>query len=91
MEWLALTGGRITPVVSVRGELVPYGAWLAAQARAGPACACGRRCLGSGRTCGSAECVAALRDTDSSASGTRRGLPVSLRSAHANLTLAGPR
>ena len=62
-EWLALPGGRIRPVVSVPGpngtaELLAYSAWLA---RLRPACRCGRPRLGSGRTCGSAECVAGLR------------------------------
>ena len=62
-EWLALPGGRIRPVVSVPGpggiaELLAYAAWLA---RLRPACQCGRPRLGSGRTCGSAECVAGLR------------------------------
>jgi len=62
-EWLALPGGRIRPVVSVPGpggmaELLAYAAWLA---RLRPACRCGRPRLGSGRTCGSTECVAGLR------------------------------
>jgi len=62
-EWLALPGGGIRQVVSVPGtggiaELLAYGAWLA---RLRPACRCGRPRLGSGRTCGSAECVAQLR------------------------------
>ena len=62
-EWLALPGGRIRPVVSVPGpggiaELLAYSAWLT---RLRPACRCGRPRLGSGRTCGSAECVAQLR------------------------------
>jgi len=39
-------------------ELLAYAAWLA---RLRPACRCGRPRLGSGRTCGSAECVAELR------------------------------
>jgi len=61
-EWLAMPGGRIRPVVSVPGddgdvELLAYDAWLA---RRRPACSCGRPRLGSGRTCGSAECVAEL-------------------------------
>ena len=61
-EWLALPGGGIRPVVSVPGsggtaELLAYGAWLA---RLRPTCVCGRPRLGSGRTCGSAECIAAL-------------------------------
>jgi hypothetical protein len=62
-EWLALPGGGIRPVVTVPGssgiaELLAYGAWLA---RLRPACRCGSPRLGSGRTCGSAECVAQLR------------------------------
>jgi hypothetical protein len=62
-EWLALPGGGIRPVVSVPGtggiaELLAYGAWLA---RLRPTCRCGRPRLGSGRTCGSTECVAELR------------------------------
>ena len=62
-EWLALPGGRIRPVASVPvpggiAELLAYSAWLT---RLRPACRCGRPRLGSGRTCGSAECVAQLR------------------------------
>jgi hypothetical protein len=62
-EWLALPGGGIRPVVSVPGkdgiaELLAYAAWLS---RLHPTCSCGRPRLGSGRTCGDAECVAALR------------------------------
>jgi hypothetical protein len=62
-EWLAMPGGRIRPVVSVPGEdgiaeLLAYAAW---QARLHPTCQCGQPLLGSGRTCGSAECVAKLR------------------------------
>jgi hypothetical protein len=65
-EWLALPGGRIRPVVSVPGddgvtELLAHAAWLA---RLQPACRCGRPRLGSGRTCGSAECVAGLHEQD---------------------------
>jgi hypothetical protein len=61
-EWLALPGGGIRPVVSFRGdddtvELLAYAAWLA---RMLPSCQCGRPRLGSGRTCGSAECIARL-------------------------------
>jgi hypothetical protein len=61
-EWLALPGGGIRPVVSAPGEggqveLLTPAAWLA---RLVPACDCGRPRLGSGRTCGSAECVARL-------------------------------
>jgi hypothetical protein len=63
MEWLALPGGRIRHVVSVQGddgvaELLAHATWLA---RLRPACRCGRPRLGSGRTCGSVECVAELR------------------------------
>jgi hypothetical protein len=70
-EWLALPGGRIRPVVSVPGpggiaELLAYGAWLA---RLRPACRCGRPRLGSGRTCGSAPCVARLRAQQASGNG----------------------
>jgi hypothetical protein len=66
-EWLALRGGGIRPVVSVPGEdgtveLLTHAVWLA---RLVPACRCGRPCLGSGRTCGSAECVAQLREEGS--------------------------
>jgi hypothetical protein len=66
-EWLALPGGRIRPVVSVPvpggiAELLAYSAWLA---RLRPVCGCGRPRLGSGRTCGSAECVAELRTQES--------------------------
>jgi hypothetical protein len=62
-EWLALPGGGIRPVVSVPGpggiaELLAYSAYLE---RLRPICRCGRPRLGSGRTCGSAECVAELR------------------------------
>jgi hypothetical protein len=65
-EWLALPGGRIRPVVSVPGEdgeieLMAHAAWLARPIRP---CRCGRPRLGSGRTCGSVECVARLRDED---------------------------
>jgi hypothetical protein len=65
-EWLALPGGRIRPVVSVPGdgdvtELLTPAAWLA---RLQPTCGCGRPRLGSGRTCGSADCVARLRERE---------------------------
>jgi hypothetical protein len=61
-EWLAMPGGRIRPVVSVPAddgttELLAYDAWLA---RLRPTCRCGKPRLGSGRTCGSAECIAVL-------------------------------
>jgi hypothetical protein len=62
-EWLALPGGGIRPVVSVPGpggiaELLAYAAWLN---RLRITCKCGQPRLGSGRTCGSADCVADLR------------------------------
>ncbi len=58
-----MPGGRIRPVVSVPGtsgpaELLTHAAWLA---RLLPTCRCGQPRLGSGRTCGSADCVARLR------------------------------
>jgi hypothetical protein len=58
-------------VVSVPGhsgpaELLAYAAWLA---RLQPACRCGRPRLGSGRTCGSAECVAQLRVREAGTAG----------------------
>jgi hypothetical protein len=73
-EWLAMPGGRIRQVVSVpaedsaieagtaeagTAELVSPAVWLA---RLAPTCSCGRPCLGSGRTCGTAECVRRLRE-----------------------------
>src|SRR5262249_21138406 len=62
-EWLALPGGGIRPVVSVPGSggIAARLAAGAGLARLRPACRCGRPRLGSGRTCGSAECVAELR------------------------------
>jgi hypothetical protein len=68
-EWLALPGGGIRRVVSVPGgggtvELIAHAAW---QARLVSACRCGRPRLGSGRTCGSAECVARLRGQEAGA------------------------
>jgi hypothetical protein len=72
-EWLALPGGRIRPVVSVPGngdttELLAHAAWLA---RLRPACRCGRPRLGSGRTCGSVECVARLRGQEADTATSR--------------------
>jgi hypothetical protein len=68
-EWLALPGGGIRLVISVPGddgpaELLTHAAWLA---RLQPSCSCGRPCLGSGRTCGGAECVARLRGQEAGA------------------------
>lgn len=74
-EWLAMPGGRIRQVVSVpaedsttedtaeagTAELVSPAVWLA---RLAPICCCGRPCLGSGRTCGAAECVRRLRERE---------------------------
>jgi hypothetical protein len=73
-EWLALPGGRIRRVVSVPGaggtaELIAHAAWLA---RLVSACRCGRPRLGSGRTCGSAECVAGLRGQEAGAAPSAR-------------------
>ena len=42
-------------------ELVSPAVWLA---RLAPTCSCGRPCLGSGRTCGAAECVRRLRERE---------------------------
>ena len=57
-----MPGGRIGGRLSFPGEdgaveLLAYDAWLA---RLRPTCSCGRPRLGSGRTCGSAECIAEL-------------------------------
>lgn len=73
-EWLALPGGRIRRVVSVPGsggtaELIAHAAW---QARPVSPCRCGRPRLGSGRTCGSAECVAWLRGHEAGAAPSRQ-------------------
>jgi hypothetical protein len=62
-EYVALPGGALKRVYSVElddGQIVlsDHEAWLASRATR---CCCGRVCLGSGRTCGSAECVARLR------------------------------
>jgi hypothetical protein len=62
-EYVALRGGVLKRVYSVElddGQVVlsDHESWLAARAAR---CSCGRVCLGSGRTCGSAECVARLR------------------------------
>jgi hypothetical protein len=59
-----MPGGGIRPVVSVPGadgtaELIAHAAWLA---RLLPTCRCGSPRLGSGQTCGSADCVAWLRE-----------------------------
>lgn len=64
-EYVALRGGALKRVYSVElddGSVVldNHEAWLARRAAR---CSCGRVCLGSGRTCGSAECVDRLRDT----------------------------
>ncbi len=42
-------------------ELVSPAVWLA---RLAPICPCGKPCLGSGRTCGAAECVRRLREQE---------------------------
>ena len=74
-EWLALPGGGIRRVVSVPGgggtvELIAHAAW---QARLVSACRCGRPRLGSGRSCGSAECVARLRGPEGGTARSDRG------------------
>jgi hypothetical protein len=71
-EWLALPGGRVRQVVSAladdgTAELLTPAAW---QARLMPLCQCGRPRLGSGRTCGGAECVAQLRGQEPLPPGT---------------------
>ncbi|MGO8885614.1 MAG: hypothetical protein ACLQI7_18345, partial [Streptosporangiaceae bacterium] len=73
-DGLARPGGRSRPVVAVPGgdataELITHAAW---QARLVPTCQCGRPRLGSGRTCGSAECVARLRGHGDGAAATMR-------------------
>jgi hypothetical protein len=64
-EYVALPGGGLKRVYSLIGAdgsvvLGDHGAWLAARAQR---CACGAVCLGSGRTCGRAECIASLADS----------------------------
>lgn len=61
-EYVALPGGALKRVYSVElgdGRIVlgDHVSWLAARAAR---CSCGRVCLGSGRTCGSPECVTKL-------------------------------
>ena len=61
-EYVALPGGALKRVYSLElgdGQLGlgDHEAWLASRAAR---CSCGRVCLGSGRTCGRSECVAAL-------------------------------
>lgn len=62
-EYVALPGGALRRVYSVElddGQVVlgDHETWLASRAAR---CSCGRVCLGSGRTCGGAECVERLR------------------------------
>lgn len=61
-EYVALPGGILRRVYSVEQPdgtiaLSDHAAWLASRAAR---CACGNVCLGSGRTCGRAECIARL-------------------------------
>jgi hypothetical protein len=61
-EYIALPGGTIRQVYSIEHSdgtvaLADYQAWLASRAAR---CACGRVCLGSGRTCGELECIRRL-------------------------------
>jgi hypothetical protein len=61
-EYIALPGGTVRQVYSVEHSdgsvaLADYQAWLASRAAR---CACGKVCLGSGRTCGEPECIGRL-------------------------------
>jgi hypothetical protein len=61
-EYVALPGGRLKRIYSITqadGTVVlgDHEAWLASRAAR---CSCGSVCLGSGRTCGQAECIARL-------------------------------
>lgn len=61
-EYIALRGGAIRRVYSIEQDdgtvsLGDYRAWLTSRAAR---CSCGKVCRGSGRTCGSAECIARL-------------------------------
>jgi hypothetical protein len=71
-EWLASRDGRIRPVVSVPDgdgslELLTPEAWETRLLRARQrTCSCGQPSLGSGRTCGAAECIARLNSENRS-------------------------
>jgi hypothetical protein len=61
-EYIALPGGTIRLVYSIERSdgsvaLADHQAWLASRAMR---CACGKVCLGSGRTCGRTECITRL-------------------------------
>jgi hypothetical protein len=63
-EYVALPGGvlkRVYSLITADGSVAlgDHGAWLASRAQR---CACGAVCLGSGRTCGRAECIARLAE-----------------------------
>jgi hypothetical protein len=61
-EYIALPGGGIRQVYSIERSdgtvtLGDHQAWLASRAAR---CTCGAVCRGSGRTCGSPECISRL-------------------------------
>jgi hypothetical protein len=61
-EYIALPGGTIRRVYSIDQDdgtvaLGDYRAWITSRAAH---CSCGKICSGSGRTCGSPECIARL-------------------------------
>jgi hypothetical protein len=61
-EFIALPGGTIRQVYSIEHSdgtvaLGDHQAWLASRA---VRCACGKVCLGSGRTCGEPQCIQRL-------------------------------
>ncbi len=61
-EYVALPGGGIRQVYSIERTdgtvaLGDYRAWVASRAAR---CACGAVCRGSGRTCGTPECIRRL-------------------------------
>lgn len=61
-EYIALPGGTVRQVYSIERSdgtvaLGDYQAWIASRAMR---CACGKICLGSGRTCGEPDCIRRL-------------------------------
>jgi hypothetical protein len=61
-EYIALPGGTIRQVYSIERSdgtvvLADHQAWVASRAAH---CACGKVCLGSGRTCGESDCIRKL-------------------------------
>jgi hypothetical protein len=64
-EYIALPGGTIRQVYSIQRSdgtvaLGDHQAWLASRA---VRCACGKVCLGSGRTCGEPACIGRLHSS----------------------------